>query len=156
MHARHSTDVQHAIYAIVRNLPILKLHTWCSVLLLWLAQYEGLEDYLDPDESPAIAVRDLLARYIATGEHVFPKKLVTDLSSLEFVHYRAALTTDSRTEWDPRLEPFVEFAQRGDVTVWRSEVPLPASCDMQASLLSSYMHQQAGDRHLYLPFLSHK
>lgn len=154
--ARHATDVQHAVFAIVRNLSILKLHTWCPVLLLWLAQYEGLETYLDPDESPPIAIRDLLARYIATGEHVFPKKLVIDLSSLAFVRYRAALTEDSRTQWDPRLSSFIEFAQRGDVSVWLSEAPLPSLCDIQDSLLYSYMHQQAGDRHLYLPFISNK
>jgi len=154
--ASHATDVQHAVFAIVRNLSILKLHTWCPVLLLWLAQYEGLEAYLEPDDNPAIAMRDLLAHYIATGEHVFPKKLVTDLSSLAFVRYRAALTNDSRTQWDPRLSSFLEFAQRGDVSVWLSEAPLPSLCDIQDFLISSYMHQQAGDRHLYLPFISNK
>ena len=152
--ARHSTDAQHAIFEMVRNLSTLKLHTWCSVLMLWLAQYDGIEQYLEPDDSPPVAVRNLLAQYIATGEPVFPKTLVAGLSSLPFVHYRAVRSDDSATEWHPSRMSFMAFSEGRDVSVWYSEHPTPAASEIRASLLSAYMRQQAGDRLWYAPILA--
>ena len=141
---RHITDDQHALYAIARHLDALKLHGWCDVLLLWLSQYDGLERYLDLGESPPIAVRELLARYVANGQRLFPKTIAADLANLPFLHYRAKRigASGDETYWEPLAMSFIEFAQGGDVAVWHGEAPLPDTDVTKTYLLSSLVRRQ--------------
>lgn len=143
---RHLADNSHAVYAIARYLNILKLHGWCDVLMLWLGQYDGLERYLDPRESPPVAVRELLARYVASGQQLFPKTIAADLANLPFLHYRARILTDAENHWNPVETSFIEFAQNGEVAVWWSDDPVPDPNVTKAYLLSALFRQPTPDR----------
>ncbi len=154
MQPRYSNDDQHAVFSIVRYLSELKLDTWCSVILLWLAQYDGLEQFLDPCDAPTTAVRNLLAKYIEDRTRIFPKVLVSDLSSLPFLSYRASLSHDNAMEWEPLQVSFIEFCQWGEVHVWQSESPCPDKHTTQSYLHSSYQRQQTVNQLLYGPFLT--
>ena len=138
---RHMTDDHHAPYAIARYLDALKLNGWCEVLMLWLGQYDGLEQYLEPSDNPPIAVRELLARYVANGQRIFPKTIAADLAALPFLHYRAKLMGGTQTLWDPLETSFIDFAQ-DEVAVWRGETPIPDTDVTKATLLSMLMRAQ--------------
>lgn len=143
---RHLADETHAVYAIARYLNLLKLHGWCDVLMLWLGQYDGLERYLEPSENPPVAVRELLAGYVASGQQLFPKTIATDLANLPFLHYRARLLTADEKYWDPLEISFIEFVQGGDVAVWRSDDPVAEPDVTKAYLLSALFRQPTPDR----------
>ena len=143
MHIRRMSDKQHAVFAIARSLEALKLHTWTHVLLTWLGQYDGLECYMEDEDNPSFRVRDLLARYVATGTRVFPKTIAADFSRLPFLHYQAKLTNG--VDWESLKIPFIEFAQTGNVEVWRSSTPYPEPAMTQAYLLSAFVRCQLSD-----------
>ena len=107
---------------------------WRAVVLCWLARFDGLERYMDPEDDPVVAVTELLGAYADTAAAPDAQELSARLADLHFCYYRARRDRD-RKKWEPLAEPFARFCEGVLVTVWRGPEPYPSRDLIQSSLL---------------------
>ncbi|WP_041645451.1 hypothetical protein [Aromatoleum aromaticum] len=140
----HQEDARtQAVITIGHFLEGLGEPGWRGVVLRWLAQFDGLEAYLYPEDDPVLAVRDLLARYVEILEPVDPARLAADLSALPFCRFRAKRGGE---KWEPLVESFSAFCRGATVEVWESEHPYPRREVLQIGLLTQFCAAQMRER----------
>jgi hypothetical protein len=139
---RDMMDRMHAPFAVVRSLDLLGLSAWSHRLLLWLGRYDGFEQRLAGEGDLLLAVRDLLAGYVARGARVDARTVVGDLCRLEVLHHRAAWVNESkrqRRHWMPLQEAWLDFVTQGEpddeLRVWWSPQTWPAEDLLRRHLL---------------------
>lgn len=142
---RDLMDRTHAVYAIARSLDTLGFGNWTHTLLLWLGNYDGLEERIPPTDDPVIAVRDLLTSYM-TMRKVEIGQIAVDLGNLDFVHHRAAWIDERkgvRRNWMPLQQPWLDFVAQGeageDLRIWWSEQAWPPGEQLRRHLLTGYV-----------------
>jgi hypothetical protein len=130
---------QQATMTIALFLDALGEPGWRTVVLQWLAQYEGLERYLWPEDDAAVQVQNLLARYTEEGHLPDAETFVTTLSELPHCFYKASR---NGKRWDPLSQTFADFAQGELVDVWSWPHPEPTAATVQSWLLLKYCQTQ--------------
>lgn len=112
---------------------------WRTVILQWLAQYEGLERYLWLDDDPLVQVQNLLARYADEGHLPQAEQLAVELSELPHCYYKASRNGQ---RWDPLNQTFADFTQGEIVDVWSWPHPEPTAETVQSWLLLKFCQTQ--------------
>lgn len=143
---RELMDRDHAIYTIATTLDALALGNWTHTLVLWLGQYDGLEQHLPPEHDPLLCVRQLLSQY--TLRKVEVGRITVDLCEQPFLRLRAAWVDDkasTRRDWLPLRQAWLDFidhAEPGEqLRVWESDQPFPSPEELRMHLLSGYVKQ---------------
>ena len=132
---------QQATMTIALFLDALCEPGWRTVILQWLAQYEGLERYLWPEDDPVVQVQNLLARYAENGHLPEAETLAIQLSELPHCYYKA---TRIGVRWDPLNQTFADFSQGENVDVWSWPHPEPTTATVQSWLLLKFCQTHTG------------
>lgn len=154
-------DRGHAVFAIAGHLRALGLRSWVGRVVQWLSRYDGLEDYVEPEDEPLVCVRDVLVNHVcrlrqwiaetAPGQTAaetlsqLKNRIIDDLLTLNFVSYAAfwghePVPTDKNVRWKPLQQSWLEFLearQEGDhLWIWqRSDGPNPSGAALREYLL---------------------
>lgn len=154
---RDALDHGHAVFAMAAHLKSLNLTGWITTVVNWLGHFDGFEAYVEEGDDPIIAVRNLLASYVARlrpgrllgdlalAAHELKQHIVDDLLGMEFLRYRAywgrglVHEPDARV-WNSLAQPWLEFVESGEpeeqLMVWRSgDRPYPALDEHRLALL---------------------
>lgn len=158
---RSVSDRSHAIFAIQAYLQALGLHGWIDRFIQWLGRYDGLEQYVEPEDEPLICVRNVLHRHVCEVRkwvsekrscsvaadllQQLKRRIVDDLLELNFVRYAAFLGNEPvpdgrRPRWQPLRQGWLEFMevrQAGEqLWIWqRSDGPNPSRAALRDYLL---------------------
>lgn len=158
---RTTMDRSHAVFAIAGHLRALGLRNWVGRIVQWLSRYDGLEEYVEPEDEPLVCVRDVLFRHVCRiGRWVaeippchtatdamlqLKNRIIDDLLKLNFVRYAAfwgdePVPSDTCRRWQPLQQSWLEFLesrQEGDhLWIWqRSEGPNPSEISLREYLL---------------------
>lgn len=154
-------DRGHAVFAIAGHLRALGLRSWVGRVVQWLSRYDGLEDYVEPEDEPLVCVRDVLFNHVcrlrqwiaetapcqtaAETLSQLKNRIIDDLLMLNFVRYAAfwghePVPTDKNVRWKPLQQSWLEFLearQEGDhLWIWqRSDGPNPSGAALREYLL---------------------
>jgi len=155
-YGRDMADRGHAIFMIVGYLEALGMSAWTHTLLTWLRNYDGLQAHLHDSHDPMVSVRQLLARYTMVNRVESPitaARFAADLSTLDFLRYRAAWSTTPfgslepgpRRCWMPLEQPWLEFVTQGEpgeeLIACYSPEPWPPSEQVRLHLLSRFVRR---------------
>lgn len=120
---------------IAQCLIALREPAWIDVIADWLGRYDGLEGYLWPEDDPLVQVRNLLNRYIETGQPLEPERFAGSLADLRFC-YCAARHDEGGARWDPlRDDAFSAWTRGRIVKAWDTAEPWPSRDLLQTWLL---------------------
>jgi hypothetical protein len=126
---------QEAAGSIRPLLEMLHEPLWASILIDWTRLYDGMEQYLYPEEDPVMEVRNLLQCHVDTGQALEPDKFASELADLRFCYCTARRDEDG-TRWDPfRDGAFAAWTRGKMVTAWDASEPWPTRDMIQAWLL---------------------
>ncbi len=140
---RDETDHGCAIYAIAAYLEALGLKHLTSNFLLWLANYEGLEQQLEAELDPVKNVRDVLLSYVIAGRRCVPgnpdaektlvQEIARDISRRDFMYYKAfwgddpMMPTGGKKLWNPAHQSWLSFVSHyregQELWLWMSDEP---------------------------------
>lgn len=145
---RDVTDRRHAVYAIARSLDLLQQPGWTHTLLVWLANYDGFEDYLPEADDPVLSVRNLLTSYVTRNRPLEMGRLAVDLCGMPFLNHRAAWVMESpdqrsKRDWMPLTQPWLEFVSEQsageELRVWQAAEAFPPPDVLRSWLLNGFV-----------------
>lgn len=132
MQQSHASAARPCMTRLREGLQALGLERWLPVLETWLPHFDGWrsvylqDESIIADDAPAEQVCELLARYAQDNRHPSDGQFAEDLAHLDFLTWRARHDPPG-SRWNCLEEPFLAFAQRGEVQLWQYDTEYPSA-----------------------------